>query len=135
MLNYISFLKRSFFLDWGSYYYYYIWVFGFGRLYISKILFPKSPWCSPTTPFPPTTPTLTPFQYVCAPDGNQTGSCEPFAVPTLSLSPKIYSNNPPCQGDGADHKNRYKDSKGKYRPDLKLSLNILIVKQIEVSFL
>lgn len=64
----------------------------------------------------PTSPTPTSILYVCGPGGGQLGSCEPFEVPTLSLCPTIYPNDPTCQHSCWDKDNRCKDSKGKYKP-------------------
>lgn len=68
-------------------------------------------YCIPTA-----TPTPTPIQYVCAPGGGQTGSCEAFEVPSLSECPEVYPDDPTCQNECRTPANRCKNSKGKYKP-------------------
>ena len=49
------------------------------------------------------------LQYVCAPGG----ACEVFVFPEESGCPDIYLNDPACQNQCSDPKNRCHDSRGK----------------------
>lgn len=49
------------------------------------------------------------LQYVCAPGG----ACEAFLYPELSGCPDIYLDDPTCQNQCGDPKNRCHDSRGK----------------------
>jgi len=70
---------------------------------------------SSATPNPSIPPTSDPgleiplLQYVCAPGG----ACEAFLFPELSGCPDIYLDDPSCQGQCSDPKNRCHDSRGK----------------------
>jgi type II secretory pathway pseudopilin PulG len=75
--------------------------------------------CPGPTPTPgptaiPPTPSTTPIQYVCAPGGGAAGSCEPFLYPTESLCPTVYPNDPTCNMECSNPKNRCKNANGKY---------------------
>lgn len=71
---------------------------------------------APTRPPTPTnSPTPTPLQYVCAPGGGSTGSCEVYAYPTMSLCPTVYPNDPTCGSNCSDPKKRCKNASGKYK--------------------
>lgn len=64
---------------------------------------------SPEATPPSSTPPSDPLQYVCAPGGG----CEAFMYPELSGCPDIYLDDPTCQGQCSDPKNRCHDSRGK----------------------
>lgn len=64
---------------------------------------------TPSTPVPTAVPAEVPLQYVCAPGGG----CETFMYPELSGCPDIYLNDPTCQGQCSNPKNRCHDSRGK----------------------
>lgn len=55
-------------------------------------------------------------QYVCAPGGGSLGSCEVYADPAMSLCPKVYLNDPTCQGECSNPSNRCKNASGKLIP-------------------
>lgn len=65
---------------------------------------------------PPISATPTPIQYVCAPGGGQTGSCEAYDDPARSECPKVYPDDPTCNNECSTPQNRCKDSSGKYKP-------------------
>jgi general secretion pathway protein G len=74
---------------------------------------------SPTVmPTDITEPTPTPIvkQYVCAPGGGQSGSCEVFDDPDRSLCPVIYPNDPTCQNQCWRGDKQCKNASGKYKP-------------------
>lgn len=75
------------------------------------------PTLQPPTPTLTLTPSPTPIQYVCAPAAgpNPDGQCEPYAIPTLSECPEIYSNDPTCQYECYLRENRCKNAKGKFK--------------------
>lgn len=72
-----------------------------------------NPFCQDGLATPQPAPTSAPeapkLQYVCAPGG----ACEAFLYPELSGCPDIYLNDPTCQDQCSDPKNRCHDSRGK----------------------
>lgn len=65
---------------------------------------------------PSVTPSPTPIQFVCAPGGGQSGSCEAYENPGLSECPKIYPDDPTCNNECTEHENKCKNASGKYTP-------------------
>lgn len=55
-------------------------------------------------------------QYVCAPGGGSSGSCEVFADPVMSQCPKVYPNDPTCKNECSDPSNRCRNASGKTIP-------------------
>lgn len=70
-----------------------------------------NPYCQEILPTAsPTVPSTTnPLQYVCAPSG----VCEAFAHPELSGCPDIFLDDPTCQNQCSNPKNRCHDARGK----------------------
>lgn len=71
--------------------------------------------CLPPLSTPTTT--LNPLIYACSPGGGSSnGRCDQFDNPEISLCPKVYNNDPTCNNECSDPKNRCKNAAGKHIP-------------------
>jgi len=55
--------------------------------------------------------------YACSPGGGQFGTCEQYDDPYLSQCPQVYPDDPTCNNQCGDNKNRCENSSGKHIPE------------------